>query len=219
MKFNRRNFLDFTGSSLIATTVGLSPEQSRAQNAHPQEGIEYKRLRLAQTPRQGAPIEVLEFFSYACPHCFAMETVLRPWEHSLPKDAVLRRVPVPFLASADNLMKSYFAFEALGLAERMSPVLFAAINVEHQRLSTPQDVAALVTKNGGDSAKFLETVRSFAVASNVARARKLLDDYSVDSTPTFVVQGNYLTSPAQAGGHAQTLAVLDFLMNRVRSGA
>jgi len=190
----------------------------KAQGISPTDGARYRRLARRQTTASPGKIEVLEFFSYACPHCFELEPVLEPWVKKLPSDVRFQRVPVPFLASSQNLMKSYYAFEALGLVEHMTPTMFAAMNVEHQLLASPAEVAALVAKNGGDSAKFLVAMGSFGVASNVLRAKKLLDSYEVDSTPTFAVQGLYETSPAQAGGHSQALAMVDVLIARARAG-
>jgi len=207
---NRREILRSSlALGALATMMG------RALAATPVEGQQYKKIGTL-VPAKSSTIEVLEFFSYACPHCFELEPVIEPWIKALKPDVRFRRVPVPFLASSDNLMHSYYAFEAMGIAEQMTPLMFAAMNVEHQRLDTPESVAALVTKMGGDAARFLATAKSFGVGASVARARTLLEQYDVDSTPTIVVQGSFKTSPAQAGGRQEALAVTDYLIGRFR---
>ena len=42
-------------------------------------------------------VEVVEFFSYNCPHCAAFEPQLEAWIKTLPANVVFRRIPVPFL--------------------------------------------------------------------------------------------------------------------------
>jgi thiol:disulfide interchange protein DsbA len=220
MKINRR---DFAGRTLLTTvagsSLGLLLGQAQAQGNAPVEGTQYRKLSKRQPSNSPGKVEVLEFFSYACPHCFELEPTLAPWVKNLPADVKFQRVPVPFLVSAENLMKSYYAFETLGIVDLMTPAVFTAMNVSHQRLGTPQEMAALVAKNGGDATKFLAAMASFSVATSVVRAKKMLESYDVDATPTFAVQGLYETSPAQAGGHRQALAVVDALIARARTAA
>jgi thiol:disulfide interchange protein DsbA len=217
MKADRRIFL----GQLFAATAGASAwwASALAQAGPPAEGKQYQKLATPQAVSGSGKIEVLEFFSYACPHCYALETYLEPWAKKLPADVTLRRMPVPFLVSAENLMRSYFAFEALGLVDKMTAPMFTAMNVGRQRLATPDEVAALVEQNGGDKQAFLAAMKSFGVQNNVVRAKKLMTDYGVDSTPTFIVQGRFMTSPATAGGHPQALEVTDFLIDKVRRNA
>jgi thiol:disulfide interchange protein DsbA len=215
---NRRDFsrnLIGSGAGALALTLA-APVWS--QNGAPVEGKQYSRVEPPVATRDPGKVEVLEFFSYACPHCAAFEPVVEPWVKKLPADVVFRRVPVPFLMGADNFMHSYYSFVALGLVDRMMPKVFAAIHVERKRLGSAEDMAGLVAKNGGDSAKFLEAMKSFSVATNVNRAKKLTSEYKIDGVPTLGVEGRYLTSPSQAGGLEQSLAVADFLIQKARKG-
>ena len=203
------------------TTVVLLSRGAPAA-AQPAEGREFTRLQPPQPVQAGAGrIEVLEFFSYACPHCNAFEPDLEAWARKLPADVVLRRVPVPFLYNAENFQRTYFALETMGLVATLQPKIFAAVHVEHLRLATPGEIAALVAKNGGDAAKFLDVFRSFSVDRSVKQARQMTSDFGVDTgpgVPTLAVQGRWLTSPAQAGGARQALAVADWLIERARKG-
>ena len=214
---NRRDF----SSALLATGAGasllLAAGPVRAQA--PVEGRDYTLIQPPQPPADPTKIEVCEFFTYACPHCSSFEPMVGPWAKSLPADVVFRRVPVTFLFNAENFQRTYFALEATGLVEQMQPKVFAAVHVERQRLDRPEDIAALVTKNGGDGAKFLAAFKSFSVATAVAKAKKMQADYKVDSVPTLTIQGRYQTSPSQANGAPQSLAVASALIDRVRRKA
>ncbi len=172
---NRR---DFTSTLLVSgagASLLLASGATLAQA--PVEGRDYSLIQPPQPPANPGKIEVCEFFSYACPHCSSFEPMVGPWSRSLPADVAFRRVPVSFLFNAENFQRTYFALEATGLVEQMQSKVFAAVHVERQRLDKPEDIAALVTKNGGDGAKFLAAFKSFSVATAVTKAKKLQADF------------------------------------------
>ena len=215
---NRRDF----SSALIASGAGASllfaDAGARAQAPAPVEGRDYTRIDPPQPTTAVGKVEVLEFFSYGCPHCNAVEPALQAWVRTLPADVAFKRVPVPFLFNAENFQRLYYALETMGLVDAMQAKVFAAVRVEKLRLDKSEDIAAFVAKNGGDSMKFLAAFKSFSVATSVARAKKMVADYKVDSVPTLTIQGRYMTSPAQAGGVAQAFAAADALIQRSRKG-
>ena len=219
MKAERRVFLGQLAAAAAGATALSGWSATAGAQGQPAEGTQYMRLATPQPVSAAGKVEVLEFFSYACPHCFALETYLEPWAKKLPADVSFRRIPVPFLTSAENLMRSYYAFESLGIVDKMTAPMFTAMNVDRKRLATPEEVAELVEKNGGDKQAFLAATKAFGVQTSVVRAKKMLTDYTVESTPTFIVQGEFMTSPATAGGHPQALAVTDFLIDKVRRKA
>ena len=214
---NRRDFSSVLLASGAGATLLLSAGRAHAQA--PVVGREYSLIQTPQVPANPAKIEVCEFFTYACPHCSAFEPLVGPWSRSLPADVAFRRVPVNFLFNAENFQRTYYALESIGLVESMQPKVFAAVHVERQRLDKPEDIAALVTKNGGDGAKFLAAFKSFSVATSVTKAKKLQADYKIESVPALTIQGRFLTSPSQANGGPQSLAVADALIDLVRRKA
>ena len=50
----------------------------------------------------------------------------------------------------------------------------------------------------------------------MSRSKKLVADYKIDSVPSLTIQGRFMTSPAQANGSPQALAVTDALIQRAR---
>jgi protein dithiol oxidoreductase (disulfide-forming) len=217
---NRREFsarLAGTGLAALATT--LLADAARAQAGAPVEGKQYTRVEPPVPPIVPGKIEVIEFFSYACPHCNAFEPTVAAWSKKLPADVAFHRVPVPFLMNAENLMRTYYSLETLGQVDAMNPKVFAAIHIDRNYLEKPADIAALMAKNGIDAAKFTSVFNSFSVATSVTRAKKLMAAYKIDGVPTLTVQGRYATSPGQAGGFEQATAVVDYLVQRSRGKA
>ncbi len=213
---NRRDFAVQVGLTGLAANL-LVVAAADAADAAPVEGKQYTRVEPPVPPIVPGKIEVIEFFSYACPHCNAFEPSVEAWGKKLPADVNFQRVPVPFLMNYDNLMKTYYSLQSMGLVATMQRKVFAAIHVDHNYLEKPADIAALMAKNGVDPAKFTATFDSFSVASSVTRAKKLFESYKIDGVPTLVVQGRYATSPGLAGGFDQALAVVDALVQRARS--
>ena len=213
---NRRLF-SATSASLVASALLGPTGAAWSQGPGPVEGKDFTRLEPPQPVREAGKIEVLEFFSYACPHCSSFEPTLDAWARQLPADVVLRRVPVPFLMNAENFQRTYYALETLGLVPTVQQKVFRAIHIDRQRLEKPEAIAAFVGKNGGDEAKFLAAFKSFSVATSVNRAKKAVADYKVESVPMLVINGRYVTSPSMAGGAVQTLTVADQLIQRSRA--
>jgi thiol:disulfide interchange protein DsbA len=213
---NRRDFSSALLASGASASLLLAGTGARAQTPVPGEGREYSRIDPPQQPSNASKIEVLEFFTYACPHCAAFEPIIGPWARTLPADVAFRRVPVNFLFNAENFQRTYYSLETIGMVDAIQPKVFNAVHVDKLRLDKPEDIAALVAKNGGDPAKFLAAFKSFSVATSVARAKKMQSDYKIEAVPGLTIQGRYLTSPSQAGGGPQALAVADALIDMVR---
>src|SRR6187455_872762 len=72
------------------------------------EGREYVRLKQPVPVETGKKIEVIEFFSYGCPHCAELEPHLDAWLAKLPQDVAFRRVPVMFQQRWTPLAKIYY---------------------------------------------------------------------------------------------------------------
>jgi thiol:disulfide interchange protein DsbA len=229
LNVNRRDFSARLGAtSLVATSlaaVGGSMATSillpmtasaQAQDGAPVEGKQFARVDPPVPPMTPGKIEVLEFFSYACPHCNAFEPTVEAWAKKVPADVAFMRVPVPFLMNSENFMRTYYSLETLNQVATMQRKVFAAIHVDRQFLEKPADIAALMTKNGIDGTKFLDVFNSFSVATSVARAKRTAAAYKIDSVPTVTVQGRYATSPSQSGGGDQTMAVVEYLIQRAR---
>jgi len=213
----RRHF-----SALAATSLGLGLARSAtAQGAVPVAGQDYSRI---STPGPiSAPagtVDVVEFFSFACPHCFEFEPTLEAWLARKPAAMHFHRSPVPFLQNYVNFQPMYFALEAMGLADTMPLKVFNAVHLQHQRLDKPEDIAAFMTKNGVDATRFMSIFNSFGVRTKVQQANALFDAYGIGSigVPALAVQGRFLTSPEQARGGEQAAAVVDWLVAQVRAG-
>jgi thiol:disulfide interchange protein DsbA len=186
--------------------LALAPVAS----AQPAEGREFVRLKQAQLPETGAKIEVIEFFSYGCPHCADLEPHLQAWLKRLPPDVQVRRVPVAFFPQWENLAKVYYTLEALGEDAKLTPDVFAALHGGN-RANLAQDTRFFdwAATKGLDRKKVEDTYKSFGVSGKLGRAKQVAQAYNVQSVPTLVVDGKFLVTSSSAGGHERVPAALD----------
>src|SRR5215470_872634 len=78
-----------------------------------QEGTTFRTISPPQPTSSPGKIEVIEFFSYGCPHCAHFYPMLESWLAKQPKDVVLRKVPVGFNRDLwVNLQRAYYALQA-----------------------------------------------------------------------------------------------------------
>ena len=210
---HRREFSTaLLGASALA--IGLPA----AAQGGPVEGTHY--VRLGQPLPVTAPagkVEVVEFFWYGCPHCNVFEPMLEAWAKKLPADVSFRRVPVAFRDEPFGThQRIYYALETLNQVEAMHRKVFYAIHNDRQKLDKPADIAAFMTKNGLDGAKFVEVMNSFGVQTKARQAKQLAEAYKIDGVPALGVQGRFYTSGSLAGSPEQSLRVTDFLIERSR---
>jgi thiol:disulfide interchange protein DsbA len=162
-------------------------------SAAPAQGTDYTLITPPQAQTTTGKIEVIEFFSYGCPHCFHLAPLLTQWQKSeLPANAVLVRVPVAFgRREWGQLVRAYYTLEATGDLERLDDKLFTAIHEQHQPLFDLESLSAWVAQNGGDANKFRTTFNSPEVTAKAVRADQLSRDYKINGVPTLTVAGKY----------------------------
>jgi thiol:disulfide interchange protein DsbA len=208
---NRRELTRCAAAGLLLVAAG-----ARAQGAGPVEGRDFVRLNTPVPVPGGGKIDVIEFFSYGCPHCYAFEPALEAWIKRLPPDVAFRRVPAAFNAPFEGYAKLFYALEAIGMSDALHKRVFAAIHVQRKRLDKEADLAAFVTEAGGDGAKFVEAYKSFGVATKVRQGKQLAEGYKIDGVPALGIHGRWFTAGSLAGSHERALQVADQLIVRAR---
>jgi protein dithiol oxidoreductase (disulfide-forming) len=193
-----------------------------APAAAQEEGKDFRTLTPARATSSPGKIEVVEFFSYACPHCAHFFPLVNAWEAKLPKDVAFRRVPVGFGRQEwVNLQRTFYALQATGDLARLDGALFYAIHEEQQPLVYEPTIAAWVGKNGGDAEKFATAYTSFGVNNQTVQADQMAEDYAIDSIPAMAVDGHYVAMAdpqrGELGYLQQLLENTDKLIARVRA--
>jgi thiol:disulfide interchange protein DsbA len=222
MRLPRRLFC----TALLGLAAGFNAASALA--ADPQAGAQYIVLPNPQPTDTGKKVEVIEFFAYYCPHCYAFEPALEAWVKKQGDNIVFKRVHVPRDASVLPQQRLFYTLDAMGLLNQYHQKVFDAMHQQHLRLSSDEQVFDWVASSGIDRAKFIDTYRSFGIQAKLRRAGAMMEAYGVDRWPLVVIDGRFVTSPSHAGASApegtteaqqqQTaLQVMDFLVTKAKA--
>jgi thiol:disulfide interchange protein DsbA len=162
------------------------------------QGASYVPVSPAQpTDVNPGQIEVIEFFWYGCPHCFALEQYLEPWLKQKPVNVVFKRIPVA-MAWGEHMDVdgyAYYTAQALGLEPKIHTPLFNAIH-RNRQLSLTNNKSALQAffKGYGISKQdFDATWNSFSVQLEMKQAAETEKRYGLEGVPTIIVNGKWKT--------------------------
>lgn len=189
-------------SAAFATPAALAQDQS------------YITYQQPHTSSVADKVEVLEFFSYTCSHCAAIDPMITEWEKTLGDDVVLTHVPIAFNASMEPTQKFYYAIEAIDRLDLHSK-LFDAIHKEKQRIFSEDALIDWAVKEGVDKEQITSAMGSFGVNTKARNARQLSDSYRVEGTPSIAVGGRYLTSPSMTGTYESAIEQAQALIDQI----
>jgi thiol:disulfide interchange protein DsbA len=182
-------------------------------------GTNYKVVAPAQ-PTNVAPgkVEVLEFFWYGCPHCFALDAAVESWRKNKPNHIEFVRVPVMWGEVHRAHARLFYTLKSLGKLDELHGKVFSAIHVDRDPLYAPGDPLAtqrqqlqFAKDNGISEADFMKAYNDFAVHAALNEADDLGRRYRIDAVPTFVIAGKYETDLSMAGGEANLFQLMNDL--------
>ncbi|MFM2344525.1 MAG: thiol-disulfide interchange protein DsbA [Pseudomonadota bacterium] len=164
-------------------------------------------------------VEVVEFFSYGCGHCYAFDPYLKSWVEKNKQNVILKRVPVGFNKAYEKYQKLFYSLESMGKLELLHDKAFNAVHQDNNPLQTDDDITKFATKNNIDAKQLLAVYHSFSIATKAKQATKVADDYQIDGVPTVLIGGKYVTSSQMVGGRDEVLKVMDYLVNLAKTNA
>jgi len=200
--------------------VCLSIESSTlvAAEAQPaakfQEGVHYTAIENAPIAG-GDTVEVVEAFSYMCPHCASFEPYISSWEKRKPENVIFRRIPIVFgRASWEVYARAYVTAEMMGIADAAHAALMDKLWKAKEVPRSIEELGQFYSSYGADPAKFVATSKSFAVDAKLRKDQRDAQTAGVQGTPSIIVNGKYLVSsnPAVAN-YDVMLDVVDYLVN------
>ncbi len=181
-------------------------------------GRDYVPIIPAQMTDTPAKIEVIEFFSYGCPHCSDFHPIVGKWAATLPSDVTFKRVPVTFGRPPwASLARLFYALETTGDLARLDSAVFDALHKAGSKLYDDKSIIAWVTTQGIDAKRFTEAYNSFAVVSKAKRADQLVQTYKIQGVPAMTVDGKYLVTGKELKGLAELPALTEQVIGMARS--
>lgn len=202
---------------LTLSLTFLSPLLACAQASESyQAGEHYDVISPAVRTASPGKIEVAEFFWYGCSHCYTFEPLVGQWKKTLAEDVVFRGIPAMWGGAMELHARAYYAAQALGVEEKMTPVLFQAMNVDRKPLRSEAEIAQLFVEHGVSEEDFMKAFKSFGVESQVRQANATARSARITGTPSLMVNGKYLVTARKAGSSANMLKVAEYLVAQER---
>src|SRR5690606_3177535 len=144
---------------------------------------------------------VVEFFWYGCGHCFRIEPFLNPVVEKEKDNITFKRYPVMF-PGWESGAQLYFTIQALDLEEQLHDKIYNAIHKDKKDiLDNEKERNKFLEKENIDVAKFNEAYNSFGINSKLSQAKEVNKNYKISSSPTIIVDNQYVFSPAINGGY------------------
>lgn len=214
-KLSRRSFLALAPAAAIA---GLTLSREAGAGLFSQD-LPYDTYKVALPTEAGAgKVEVVEFFSYGCPHCHEFDPLFEKWIARQAKDVVVKRVPVTFGRDAwRTLAQVYYALEAIKADSKAHHAVFNAIHNQNKDLTVEAVQDEVLSKAGVDIKQFRGAYKSFSMPAKLVRSDDLTRAYMIRGVPTVTIAGRYSTSGSQAGSLEKLLVVMDDLVAKSRS--
>jgi thiol:disulfide interchange protein DsbA len=216
-------------AAVASTVAAATPTASADVTAGPtlwQDGVNYTRLVPAQpTDVPAGQVEVLEFFWYACPHCFALEPQVEAWKKAKPPYVTFVPVPVTWSDGHRALARLFYTLEGLGKLDQLHADVFKEIQVNGDALVAPDPSneaqterlqTAFAVKKGILESTFKAAYHSMGVEAHLQRADELVQRYRIDGVPTFVINGKYIADVRSAGGPDRLLTLVSDLAAQER---
>jgi protein dithiol oxidoreductase (disulfide-forming) len=208
----------------VASTVAAATPTAAAQPAGPtmwQPGVNYTLIVPAQpTAVPAGQIEVLEFFWYACPHCYDLDPLVEAWRKSKPAYVTFSRVPITWSPGHRELARLFYTLQSLGKLDQLHGDVFKEIHVNGNPLvaqdgdeaETERIQTAFAKKEGIAEDEFKKAYHSFPVDNDLQKADGLVQRYRIDGVPTFVINGKYVTDARLAGSHERLITLVGDLV-------
>ncbi|WP_291992366.1 thiol:disulfide interchange protein DsbA/DsbL [Candidatus Accumulibacter sp. ACC003] len=206
-----------TSRWLLAITLALLTSALPAR-AEVLLGHDYVAIVPAQATDNPAKVEVLEFFSYGCPHCSDFNPLVSKWAEALPSDVVFKRVPISFgRPQWASLSRLYYALAATGDLRKLDGAVFHALHQEGKKLFDDKSIIAWVGAQGVDTKKFTDAYNSFGVISQAKRADQMAQAYKIQGVPALAVDGKYLMTGKDIKNYGELLTLTDEVIAKARS--
>ncbi|WNN44284.1 MULTISPECIES: thiol:disulfide interchange protein DsbA [Winslowiella] len=159
------------------------------------DGQQYVTL---DKPAAGEP-QVLEFFSFYCPHCYQFERVYHVSEavkKNLPENVKVTKYHVEFLGGemGKAVTQAWAVAMALGVEDKVTAPIFEGIQ-KTQTINTPANLKDVFVKAAGITPDEYDAAwNSFVVKSLVAQQEKAAADLDLRGVPAIFVNGKYMVN-------------------------
>jgi thiol:disulfide interchange protein DsbA len=113
-----------------------------------QEGRDYTRLEAPVPTLDPAKIEVVEAFSFTCPHCYNFEPALEQWKKQQKPDVVLVQTHMQWSGGMKPYQRGFYTSVFLKMQDKVMMPIFEAIHKENKYFESAEKWAEFFATQG-----------------------------------------------------------------------
>lgn len=192
--------------------IGLFLLPLSIQAADFKEGTHYTVISQTVTEKP----EVLEFFSFYCPHCFKFEPLIKTLKQNLPQEIKIKKNHVNFLGKemGAKLTHAYAAAELLGIEDTVSTIIFNRLHTQRKAIVSDQDIIDIFVQAGATEAEAKSAMVSFPVNGIAAQMKRNTESYKIRGVPTLIVNGKYQVKSNSVKSEKEFVALVNYLATK-----
>jgi len=197
---------------IFALLVGLVLLPLSVNAADFKEGTNYEVIKQTATEKP----EVLEFFSFYCPHCFKFEPLMKTLAQDLPADVTIKKNHVNFLGGAmgAEITKAYAAADLLEVKEEVTSIIFDQIHTQRKAINDEDDILAIFVKAGVSEKEAKSALASFPVSGMASQMKRNTENFKVRGVPTLIVNGKYKVNTGSVKSVKEFTELVTFLTKK-----
>ncbi|MGL5390878.1 MAG: thiol:disulfide interchange protein DsbA/DsbL [Shewanella sp.] len=198
-------------AALLLAPLTIAPVSAAAQY---QEGVHYTVIN--DGPGTAKP-EIMEFFSFYCPHCYTFsQTVVPKIISEKPEGIAFNQAHVDFIGKemGVEMSRAFAIAHQLNVADKVEPALFSALHDKKQHFTNRNDIRALFIANGVDAKAFDAAAESFMVQAQMAKMKRDTENAKLTGVPALVVNGKYRVETGAIKSYDELLAIAYYLAKK-----
>ncbi len=213
-------------TSFLGVLLFLASSMTHAQSSEYEEGKHFVKLPMqfdtAKDDSSADSVEVIEFFSYGCDHCYKIEPFINDWLKTKSSDVEFRREHVSWNNRTwTTLARAFYVAQDLKLSSKIHDAMFEAIHKHRINLGQERKLMQLFDNVADvDPETFKDKYWSEEIQARMRDVHTKDRVWRIAShgTPSMVVGGKYLVSKETADGeNSAVMPIVDFLIKKIRS--
>lgn len=181
-------------------------------NAVVKEDVDYKVVSSKVTlPHHNNKINVTEFFSYHCGHCYLLSPYLESWKNSHP-NVDFNQIQVVWGNYFTTYAKINATINTMNKPE-LNNVIFKAVQEDNKNLDDDAILKSVLENNLSkkDYNQFMSIYGSFSTSTKPNEYKNYTENFNVKETPLLIVDNKYLVMPATPD---RLVVVLNFVVEK-----
>lgn len=199
----KKFFAIFAGLLLLPLSI---------QAADFKEGTHYEVVKQTATAKP----EVLEFFSFYCPHCMKFEPLMELLEENLDADVTIRKNHVNFLGKdmGPQLTQALAAAELLQVEKKVSSLIFDQIHTQRKPINGEQGILDIFEKAGISNPEAQGALASFPATGIASQMKRNTETFKIRGVPALIVNGKYQVTTNSVKSTEEFIELVAFLTKK-----